>query len=315
MATTSMSDFGQAFQMLEASNWNLEEAISLHFSMMDTPDPPASDSHGFKLPEEPQSTTERPTSGSKKRSRHEQTGDHSETTANTSTSKHQKSSSKLETSLNSILPQFSISVKNKHNNEIFKKAYKLDTLIEKVRLDACQQLKIPIELAVWNLPEGLVDTDTLTKFQKKVNTENFDLEIENLLASMDGNNDHQIQHSDRVVEIEDDVDESSQDEDMASTRDVKSRNEQAMEISSDDDEIKVVGENLTARTTRSQSRAPVFNSIPRRPGLRNRVNDGIFEIKDLHQPASSAKKTESKDSNMPHKGLIPKNYWSVLRGD
>ena len=54
--------------------------------------------------------------------------------------------------------------------------------LEKVRVDACNYFSIPIELACWNMPNDIIDTDKVQNLKDMSEGDVYKLEIENLAA-------------------------------------------------------------------------------------------------------------------------------------
>ena len=98
-----------------------------------------------------------------------------------------------------------ITVKNKHNGAIFEKTYIKTTKVETLRKQVCDHFRIPFEFAVWGdgIPHHIIDTDPL----EELKTDRLDIEIENLMASMDRSENHALNRSITVPD-------SSSDEDM-----------------------------------------------------------------------------------------------------
>lgn len=402
LQTTAQSDIPKALQMLECTNWDLDKAVTLHFSMMDTPDPPASsiydmdgpssvnfpsltdfvtssqELHNSNLglealqPNKPEmsnlktlssanknmktsvalsSASSAPLAANSRSVTNQDSGlgginnqkplssKRNRSSANQTTSNHSflndteksgpsgklslqsSSSSSLETlpksskkttrsSQNKEIStrpskfEFLINITNKHNKKVFKKCYRLDTLIEKVRKDACDYFKIPIALASWNIPNEIIDTDKVQNLKDNTGGNETKLEIENLAASIEGTNDAMYNYNE-IVEISSDADE------------------EAMEISSDeekevaiDNAVQFLSSTEPGPRTRSQansSNLPNFNHNLT-ANTRQGKGEGSGRGNNLSSSSSRSKngeKDEKSTEKLPHKGLIPKDFDNI----
>lgn len=281
MAATGCSDFGQAVQALESTNWDLETATNIYFAAPDSfsvgnniestssilTNTTLNNKRPFLVDNEHTSSSESMGRQAPKKSAEQSEGQPDEVQiiddiineiprSNRITRSQTSKSSNSNISLNkkAVLPpisssnplskSFQIKITNKHNRELFQKSYKLDTLVEVVRSDACQRFSIPIDLAIWNMPNDIIDTDKLVDVRKAIgNKDNIELEIENLAASMG-----ESYSQSNIINVDDSDDEyRSIDSDYDKTRrENKDNPDDNMSISED---LKIIS------TSSSRSRA------------------------------------------------------------
>ena len=160
LSTTATTDYAKALEMLELTNWKLDEAIMLHFSIDDTPDPPKeNDVMGPSVSSTSASTSSSASASTTMPNRQmgrlgleslEPSGPspasknkNSNTKRSKKSALHSSSSSSMETlpkssksgeksSASTVKKgsrfEFIINIKNKHDRRVWEKSYRLDTL-------------------------------------------------------------------------------------------------------------------------------------------------------------------------------------------
>ena len=173
MAATGSEDFGKAFQLLESTDWNFENALGLfHATDDDHPDPNKILENDFKPATNPFDLLQNNQSSS------------TSSRNNTTASNHTPISGKI-----------FVKIKNKHNGRLFERYYDPKTKVVNVRKDASEYFSIPFDVAVWTCTA--IDDDPLSSINKQF----LDLEIENLLADIERTNDHTEGRYTNVVDL------------------------------------------------------------------------------------------------------------------
>ena len=168
MAATGSDDFGKAFQLLESTDWNFENALGLfHATDDDHPDPNKIMETDFKPAPNPFDLLQNSSTNNK---------------ASTSSTNKNKSSSSSSNNT-PISGKIFVKIKNKHNGMLFERYYDPKTKVVNVRKEASEYFSIPFDVAVWNCTA--IDDDPLSSINKQF----LNLEIENLLAEIERSND------------------------------------------------------------------------------------------------------------------------------
>lgn len=165
MAATGTEDFGRAFQLLESTDWNFQNALSLyHATDDDHPDPNQILANDFKPASNPFDLL-------------------------------QSSSTSTTTQNSTPMPgKIAVKIKNKHNNRLFERYYDPKTKVVEVRKEASDYFNIPFEVAVWNC--SAIDDDDLSSTGKQF----LSLEIENIIADLE-RSDHTENRFTNVVDL------------------------------------------------------------------------------------------------------------------
>merc|ERR1712168_1336608 len=245
---TNSFDIDNARALLESTNWDLNQAVSLHFASSSNatfPSQSTFDNTNTNF-QETRKKLEKEFDTSYSFTPHPNKFNPFETLKNddqeiskskpkdpfkrkvlpelTSNAKTSKPNDSLQINGTSISPnKVHLIVKNKHNNLTFEKSYNPDTIIEKVRKDACSHFKIPLDLAIWDLPDSFNDQNHLRELNKNV----INLIIENVMANFERTDNYQIGAKNSTINISSD-EESDKDYQPA-----------VMEISSDDDKVDI----------------------------------------------------------------------------